>query len=616
MTGIYQWAFALGGLILAVAIVLRALRIVRAVCAAPRSTPVRHDRTLPRRAATNLRTFFAKTVAAIVHTVLVASFLLMLADLFLHAPRIVFSHTVLATPATPTVFDTVNATLAAAAILCAGILLLRRYVLRLPRFAGLTPAQRKDATIILLLEMASAGSYLLTYFISPHIAYAHYAIMLVFGLYITYSKHLHIFTAPLYLLLTGRRAAFTPQDMPEVAAGLDILQGSAPATGSMPERMGAKYYTDLPRREIIAALACTECGRCDQACPAARTVPSFSPRKTVASLRRCALSGGEEALFGPQGISAEEAFACISCGACLNACPIAIDPSDTLLQLRRYASLEQGSAPAAYGRAAATIAATGNPWGFNPPANAGGLPTADPDAPTPYLLWRGPMGLFDPAGKNAVAALAQALAQSGVSFSALPESEETAPADILRQTGDEFTFLAAARQNIATLRRYGVRHIVTPCPHSLTAFRNYYPALGGHYTVEHATDTLYRLIDEGHLKVSRTLAGKTVVFHDPCRLSRAGMTETPRRIIRLLGGRIVEAPHHGQDSYCCGGGDYFAADEKTSAIARTRLHELAATGAELIVTACPVCQQMLSAADPEKKGVPVADICTLIRPEA
>lgn len=94
------------------------------------------------------------------------------------------------------------------------------------------------------------------------------------------------------------------------------------------------------------------------------------------------------------------------------------------------------------------------------------------------------------------------------------------------------------------------------------------------------------------------------------------MTETPRRIIRLLGGRIVEAPHHGQDSYCCGGGDYFAADEKTSAIARTRLHELAATGAELIVTACPVCQQMLSAADPEKKGVPVADICTLIRPEA
>ena len=602
MAGIFHWAYAAVALTISAAIVLRAMAIVRA-CTAGLRTPHAHSRMpLSRQISTDTGSFFERTTAAVLHTVLVVSFLLMLADLAVYSTRALFFD--LPQSSFYHAFSTLNAGLAAAAIVSAAIFLLRRTLLRLPRFLTLTPAQRTDGYMILILEMVSAGSYLAVYAGWPYMTYLHYGIMLIFGLYLTYSKHLHIFLAPVFMAVFGRREAFRPDNMPEVAEGLDVLQGTASMGAPVAERMGARDFFDLPRRGIVSAFACTECGRCDEACPVVKAGKAFSPRQAVAAVRKSAVGKGKQHLFGDL-ISGDTAFACISCEACLQTCPIGIDPMDLLLQTRRYATLEEGSAPPEYGQTAAAIDATGNPWGLRPaPAADDGFPLADPEKPAEYLLWRGVMGIYDSEGREAVRQIARSLNEAGVSWAVLPENEECDTADILRYTGDELTFVISARKNIATLASYGVKNIITPCPHSLAAFRNYYPSLGGSYKTWHTAEFLCRLMDEGCLKPQKSLEGKTIVYHDPCRLSRTGVTEAPRRIIEAMGGRLVETPLYGRRSMCCGGGDFFSSDPKTAKIAALRMEQLAATGADLIVTACPFCRQMLSSAG----GIPVKEL--------
>lgn len=578
------------------------MAIVRA-CTAGLKTPHAHGRlSLGQQISTDTGSFFEKTTVAVLHTVLVVSFLLMLTDLAVYSTRALFFD--LPQSSFYRVFSTLNAGFAAAAILSAAIFLLRRTLLKLPRFSTLTPSQRTDGYTVLILEMVSAGSYLAVYFGIPYATYLHYGIMLVFGLYLTYSKHLHIFLAPFFMAVFGRREAFRPDDMPEVAEGLDVLQGTASVGASVAERMGARDFFDLPRRGIVSAFACTECGRCDQACPVVKAGKAFSPRQIVARVRKNAIGRGKEHLFGDL-ISQDTAFACISCEACLQACPIGIDPMDLLLQMRRYATLEEGSSPPEYGQVAAAIDATGNPWGLRPVAGESNeFPVADPQNPPEYLLWRGVMGLYDAEGRETVRQIARSLDEAGVSWAVLPENEECDTADILRYTGDEFTFLASARKNIATLASYGIKNIITPCPHSLTAFRSYYPSLGGVYKTWHTAEFFCHLMDEGRLKPGKTLEGKTVVYHDPCRLSQTGVTDAPRRLIEAMGGRLGETPLHGRRSMCCGGGDFFSTDPKTTEIATLRMAQLASTGADLVVTACPFCRQMLSAAG----GIPVKEL--------
>ena len=604
MAGIFHWAYAAVALTISAAIVLRAMAIVRA-CTAGLKAPHAHSRLpLGQQISADTGSFFEKTTAAVLHTVLVVSFLLMLTDLAVYSTRALFFD--LPQSSFYRAFSTLNAGFAAAAIVSAALFLLRRTLLQLPRFATLTPAQRADGYAILILEMVSAGSFLAVYAGWPYMAYLHYGVMLVFGLYLTYSKHLHLFLAPIFMIVFGRREAFRPDDMPEVAEGLDVLQGVAPDTAPIAERMGVRDFFDLPRRGIVSAFACTECGRCDQACPVVKAGKAFSPRQIVARVRKNAIGRGKEHLFGDL-IPQDTAFACISCEACLQACPIGIDPMDLLLQMRRYATLEEGSAPPEYGQVAAAIDATGNPWGLRPvPGENNEFPLADPKNPPEYLLWRGVMGIYDSEGRETVRSVARALDTAGVSWAVLPENEEHDTADILRYTGDEFTFLVSARKNIATLASYGIKNIITPCPHSLAAFRSYYPSLGGIYKTWHTAEFFCHLMDEGRLKAGKALEGKTVVYHDPCRLSRTGITDAPRRLIEMMGGRLVEALLHGRRSMCCGGGDFFSIDPKTAEIASLRMEQLAYTGADLVVTACPFCRRMLSSAS----GIPVRELTT------
>lgn len=232
-----------------------------------------------------------------------------------------------------------------------------------------------------------------------------------------------------------------------------------------------------------------------------------------------------------------------------------------------------------------------------------------------YLLWYGSMGRFDKTSQADASHLASLLAHAGVNFSCLG-GQEWDTADEIRYGGDEYAFETCARRNIATLSRYGIEKIITPCPHSYTAFKNYYPALGGHYQVWHHSQFLLMLMREGRIKPRPVLAGKKVTYHDPCRLSRAGITDAPREIIRLIGGELLAAKHDRKNSMCCGGGAYFSASGIPQKVAGMRLCELEATGAKTIVTSCPFCRSMLSAAgDTGEVQIVVTDICRLIQPE-
>lgn len=232
-----------------------------------------------------------------------------------------------------------------------------------------------------------------------------------------------------------------------------------------------------------------------------------------------------------------------------------------------------------------------------------------------YLLWFGSMWRFDKNSQADAEHLASLLAHAGVNFATLGE-EESDTADEIRYSGDEYSFETCARRNIATLDKYGISKIITPCPHSYTAFKNYYTSLSGHYQVWHHSQFLLKLIKEGRIKPRTVLSGKKVTYHDPCRLSRAGITDAPREIIHLLGAELLPARHDGKNSMCCGGGAYFSLSDIPQKIASMRLCELTATGAQAIVTSCPFCRSMLSSdADTAMPPTTVTDICRLIQPE-
>lgn len=348
--------------------VVRAVRILRAVnlgrdVPAAEETAPRAKIFLTSGIPSSLGTFFSKTTPAVLHSVLALSFILMAADFIL----------TLASQIIPAIrggglsaaLAKANATLAAAAILASAIFILRRLSGKVSRFNALSGKQKRDAYTVLILEMLSAGTFLAYHFTRGHWGMVHYALMVFFLLYITFSKHLHIFSALPYMIMSAGKKAFSPPGVPAVTAAIDIMEGKTAETSAQDTIMGARDYCDLPRTCIAASLACTECGRCDRACPV-NMLPGqqLSPRNIISSVRHAAMGSAKDKHLYPDYVTHSQAFSCISCGACAQACPIGIDPLAVLLEIRRYATLEEGSAPAEYVRAGQATVSAGNPWGF------------------------------------------------------------------------------------------------------------------------------------------------------------------------------------------------------------------------------------------------------------
>ena len=436
----------------------------------------------------------------------------------------------------------------------------------------------------------------------------------------------HMFTSPLNMYLKDReRPKGAMKPMP------NLMETEL-------ESFGVSTIEDFTWKQLLDLDACTMCGRCTSVCPAHATGKSLDPREIVLKSGEVMAATGTPQVSPPLGVVAditisanslfervtpEEVWACTSCKACDEICPVNIEILDKILDMRRYLSLMESNFPTELGNAYRSMENSGNPWGMSQ-ADRGdwaekfeGIEILDGSSPleAEYLYWVGCAGSFDDKNKKVTQAMAQLLQRSGISFSILGPSE-LCTGDPARRSGNEYIFQMLAMQNIETLNGMGVKKIITQCPHCFNTLANEYPQMGGNYEVVHHSQFLEFLIDSGKLDLSNAKLEERVVYHDSCYLGRHNdVYMAPRNVIGSLGGiEIVEASRNGTQGMCCGagGGRMWMEESTGKQINIERSQELLRTGATKIAVACPFCYIMIDdgvkAQGVEEDEVKVADI--------
>jgi Fe-S oxidoreductase len=454
------------------------------------------------------------------------------------------------------------------------------------------------------------------------LAWTHLTLVLGFLVYLPGSKHLHILTAaPNVWLAKGGPSGRLERLVIDLDAPEEDL------------RFGVGTSVDLSRKQVLDLLSCTECGRCQEVCPAWATGKPLSPKLLIMNLRDHLAAeapaasmegaGGKVELqpLVPAAVEDEVVWDCVTCGACVQACPVDIEHIDTIVDLRRHLVMAESRFPAEAGTMLRGIEGSSqNPWSQPSSARmdwAEGLDirVLQPgDAPPEYLFWVGCAGAFDERAREATRSIARLLSATGTDFAVLGPRERCS-GDPARRMGHEYLFQALAEQNVATLEEARVTKIVASCAHCFNTLANEYPDLGGTFEVVHHTDLLARLIREGRLDPHARPA--TATLHDPCYLGRHnGVYDAPREVLDASTSVTVEMPRSREASFCCGAGGarmWMEELEGTPRINDARYAEAAGTGADVVATACPYCLVMLD--DASRSGGPgmrVADVATLL----
>jgi len=384
---------------------------------------------------------------------------------------------------------------------------------------------------------------------------------------------------------------------------------------------GAASVRALDWNDLLQADACTTCGRCNAACPAAAAGKPLRPREIVLGIREAltdlrSVTDGDDL---PGRFDPDALWSCTTCGACNEVCPVGIDVYDKIVELRR-ARVEAGSIPDAAETFFESTASAFNPFGKHNSqrlAWAQGLtpPVAEPGEEVDLLYWVGCAGSFDPDGQSVSRAMIEILDRLGVRYRVLG-CRERCTGDPARRTGEEGLFQQCARENIEMLAGHSVKTVLTHCPHCFNTMKNEYPEFGASFSVEHHSQFLARMIAEGRLTGMEGLA--SVTYHDPCYLGRGNAeTAAPRAVIDAMSDARVEMPRHGTESFCCGagGGSLWLDVPGEDRIENIRSREAADTGAKTVATACPFCKAMLEAGNqalPDGNSMVVKDLAELV----
>ncbi|GAB4265402.1 MAG: (Fe-S)-binding protein [Candidatus Promineifilaceae bacterium] len=443
-------------------------------------------------------------------------------------------------------------------------------------------------------------------------------LILIFLPYFPYTKHAHLFMGP-FNFMTAPNRTYKGQ-----VFTLDFENESI-------EQFGANTLFDLHKTQIVDAFACIMCNRCQQACPAYNTGKELSPAAIEINKRyylrenMAALANGEPADTPLLEFTLSESalWACTTCGACIDVCPVGNAPMLDIIDIRRDQVLMASEFPGELQGAFRGMERQGNPWQSTDSRMAWAEPL-DFDVPTvaenpnyEYLLWVGCAGAFNPDSQEVVRATATILHEAGVSFAVLGE-DETCTGDSARRAGNEYLYYEMAQGNIETLNAAGAdkKKIVTSCPHCLTTIGKEYGELGGHYTVYHHTQLIANLIGQGKLRLNGDKL-ESVTFHDPCYLGRHnGIVNDPRDVLAKAGATLLEMDRHGTDSFCCGAGgaQYWKEEEHgDTAVNATRFQEARATGAKTLAVGCPFCATMMLDANREAgEPMQVKDVAALV----
>jgi Fe-S oxidoreductase len=420
----------------------------------------------------------------------------------------------------------------------------------------------------------------------------HVLLILAFLAYLPHSKHLHILTAAINVFF-GRTRAY---------GRLEPLRFDEPETDL---RFGSGTVADMTWKQAVDTLSCTECGRCQDACPAWATGKALSPKLLIMGLRDQLLAEGPKVLAGgfdptplvPNAVTDDVVWDCVTCGACVRECPVAIEHVDHVVDLRRHLLMVESRFPAEADPMLRDVERSANPWG-KPQAERGawaealGVRVLEPGDPPPELLyWVGCAGSFDERAHRGAEATAKLLQAAGVDFAILGP-RESCTGDPARRMGNEYVFASFAERNVATLNEAGVTKIVASCPHCFNTLASEYPDFGGSYEVRHHTEVLAELLAQGRLAPSRD--GGSITYHDSCYLARHNdVRAQPRELVAAVG-QPVEMERSGVRTFCCGaGGAHMWMEERGRPINEERVREAAETGADTLAVACPFCTVML-----------------------
>ena len=437
--------------------------------------------------------------------------------------------------------------------------------------------------------------------------WAHVSAILFFITLLPRSKHFHILTSI-------PNVFFSKLDPGNDLRRIDFEDDEN-------ETFGVTEIESFTWKQLLDLHTCTQCGRCDQVCPALATGKPLSPQQLTVDLRDH-LNGPHDSNIPLLGgvIQDETLWACTTCGACESACPVMIEYVDKVIDLRRGLVMTENRYPKEFESAFKSLETQSNPWGFPKHSRsdwaATGLnvPIWDKNNPSEYLYFVGCNGSFDTRGKKISESVVKALKQAGVSFSILG-NDEGCTGDPARRAGNEYLFDMLASKNAETFQQKGVQKVITHCPHCLNSLKNEYPEFGAHLEVIHHSELLETLIAEGKLSVGEK-TGDNVVVHDSCYLGRHnGVYDAPRNVLSAGAEKIHEVEQSREKGTCCGaGGARFLLEENTGTrMSHHRLDELMVTNPDTIAVSCPYCVLMLEDAV-KAKGlkVQVKDIGEMI----
>ncbi len=481
--------------------------------------------------------------------------------------------------------------------------------------------------------------------------FIHVTIFFAFLVYLPRSKHLHLMATPFNVFFSN----YAPK-------------GALPLIENLEERedYGVSKPEQFTWKQLLDGYACTECGRCNTVCPATNTGKPLFPKEIILGVKEALFVESDQILgektlwsrLGIAGVKADETvqekeahhepmvggiisndalWACTSCRACMEICPVSIEHVPKIIDMRRHLVMEESDFPAEVTPLFNNIERNSNPWEISNDKRAEwaaglGVPLLSENPAADVLYWVGCMGSFDRRNQKVATAVAKILKAANVNFAILGP-EESCTGDPARRIGNEYLWQMMAQQNIETLNGYGFnkadalnghnghapgngvagvapkhRTIITACPHCFNTIKNEYPQLGGDYEVVHHTVFIDRLLADEKLTLPANFDQRKLTYHDPCYIGRYNdIYDEPRHVLTVLNTNgVTEMRRHRNKSFCCGGGGGRAwMEEKIGKrVNQTRVNEALETGAEVLAAACPFCITMF---DDGIKGVEAED---------